>query len=172
MKFRLILILSLGLVFSCNNKSSIERPNIDQSVNYISQKINDNELIGTNGVYRNIYFGVTNGKVRSTYDYYSERYNHHYRVTQYFFLKNINFVNTNYFDGVYYIRLDLDKINNHRFIESLNELPVSDYGLNEEEFIDSAYLRVSGADKDGISKAFENIVTIMKEESGENYFEN
>jgi hypothetical protein len=160
----------MTLIVSCKNeKANVEKPSLSQSIEFITQKINNREISGNRGVISNVKFRVEQNRVNYSYEYIFAAENTHYKVVQLFYLKDIKWVNTNHFDFDY-IKLTLDKRDNHRFVESMNSRSLADYGQDKEEWLDEVFINVRSSDKNAVEKAFNNISELFKEQRGEKYF--
>lgn len=168
----LSLLAILILLFSCKEQNEEPRPNLSQTLNYLSNNLtNGYKVIGYSYIERSISFQVNGEDIIYRTEFIDPADNTHWEMTQNFSFGDISYIeeeNTNSIKGII---LKLKNRSNHRITKSLNGKPIH-RDIPVDEFLESVYVTVESSKFEGVKKAFENLLKLKREQNGADYFEN
>ena len=151
-------------------------PTIQESINYIEHIVASEEIETSLGVYHDISFEVVDQKIIYTVYFSSDTSNSFYRYKEQFDITDIvgSYVSGSFTGNLSYstIKVNLRSDNsNRRTFLSMNEKTAQNYGFEDVEFLESAYIYVPKHNDESINKAFKNIAEALKKDRREDYFQ-
>ena len=168
MKKLLFLFLIFSLLFSCKEASKEPRPNLSQTLSYLSHNLsNGKKVLGYSYFKRSIKFQVNEERVLYRTEFIDQEANIYWEMTQNFSLGDISYISEDRTN----IILNLKNKNNHRIKNSMNGKPIHK-DIPVDEWLERVYVTIEPNKFESVKKAFENLLIIKRERNGADYFEN